>query len=144
MTVSISHILTDAGSSISTVIIHGNELKDRMMQGKCSFAGALQEILSFYDDYAVFVLNAMNNTSGADSFEQHTTASTVKAVENLVLARSRASKLSTEQSVHIYMYISSCLRMCIQWIETGKKIPAAILASHMVSAMPESLRPYLL
>ena len=122
----------------------GTSLLDRLKSGEISFRTLVLETLEFYSTHSIFLVNAVENTHGADSFIDRTVEKTVQGLMSCILEKEGLKEIPQQERVHLNMYAYACLETFYLWLRKQRDIPAAVMAEYVIEAMPVSLKKYIL
>ncbi|MBQ9048335.1 MAG: TetR/AcrR family transcriptional regulator [Solobacterium sp.] len=118
--------------------------RQKFESGEYSFRDVTVANLKYCDEHAVFMLNAISNTNGPDSYYVGSSESTIASAEEYIANRFGRDALTDTERTHLRMFVYACSGICVYWLSTEKKKTAEELADDIITAMPVSLHRYFL
>ena len=121
----------------------GEELMDDFERGEITFRQLTMRYLAFYAERADFMLNAMFNTTGLDSFWVNVSEHAIESFETFIRRKNRNKEISQMEKIHIRMFAYAITEIYAYWALHKMKIPKEELTEYIIAAMPQSLVKYL-
>ena len=100
--------------------------------------------LKFYEEYAPFMINILNNTHGADSFWRNSSDREIQGFERYITQHYGEEALSDEVKVHVRMFAYGCTEIASAWLQRPNRISPEVLTNYIISFVPQTLSQYLM
>ncbi|MBR1758008.1 MAG: TetR family transcriptional regulator [Lachnospiraceae bacterium] len=120
----------------------GDELLRGMENGEYNFREMTIRNLKFYAEHANFMMNALSNTHGKDSYRVASAENAIEMMEGFIKRHFWLREIPEKERVLLRMFIYASTEIYGYWVFEGMKIPVETLAAYIVSAMPVELRKY--
>lgn len=157
--ITVKQIVEQSGLSLKTfynhftdkyaLMIHIEEaaadrLLEKLKEGGYSFRDYLFEGVRLYNELKVFICNALENTSGQDSFERQHSRASYEAILRFVLRRNELNSIPEDIRFALRMYAFGLLEMFFEYTFRNKDMTAEVFVQYCEENMPERLKAYLL
>ena len=121
----------------------GDELIEKLENGEITPRELSIHNLEFYSNHTSFILNALHNTHGADSYRIKSAEDAIDVIEEFIKRKFGKSKLSMTEKQHLRLYVYGVSAICENWAETGAAISLEDMSDIIMDAMPDSLKKYI-
>ncbi|MCR4951920.1 MAG: TetR family transcriptional regulator [Solobacterium sp.] len=121
----------------------GSETYKQFIHGEIDLREFIYRCLNFYDEYARFMVNILNNTHGTDSFWRNSSDREIRGFERFIIQYYGEEALTDEIRVHIRMFAYGCTEIASAWLQKPNHISPEILTEYIISFVPDTLRKYL-
>lgn len=98
----------------------------------------------FYARHAHFMLNALQNTHGYDSYAKVSAKEGFYIIRNYICKKRKLSSLPNDITVYLKMYIFATVQIMEDWVSNHSQVPPEKMVEYFINGMPEPLKPYLL
>lgn len=120
----------------------GDKLLKKLEKGDYSFRDLAIENLRFYSKHASFMLNALENTHGQDSYWLRASENAIEVSEEYIKEHFSPDSLPEKEKLHLRMYVYAVTEACAYWASNDMSIPLEEMADYVIEAMPETIRKY--
>lgn len=120
----------------------GDELLKKLEKNDYSFRDFTIENLRFYSDHAAFMLNALENTQGQDSYWVRSSEYAIAALEKYIREHFSIKSLSEKERMHLRMFVYANTEAYAYWALNDMIIPLEKMADYIIEGMPETLKKY--
>lgn len=120
----------------------GDELLNKLERNDYSFYDLTIENLRFYADHASFMLNALENTYGQDSYWIQSSENAIEVFEEYIKRRFALDALPEKERMHLRMYVYAVTEAYAYWALNNMEIPMEKMADFVIEAMPETIKKY--
>ncbi len=122
----------------------GDDLIDKLERGEITLRELSILNLKFYSRHAAFMLNALHNTHGADSYRAKSSENAINVIEDFVIRRFGIKELSSIEKQHLRMYVYGITAICEYWAENGTITSPEEMSDIIMTAIPDTLKKYLM
>ena len=116
----------------------------KLEKNEYSFHELVMENLRFYANHVDFLLNAIKNTHGQDSYSSRISENGFYVIAEYIKKKHNIKELSEHIKIHLRMYSYASTGIYAYWANQGLQIPIETMAEYLESALPDSLKSYLL
>lgn len=121
----------------------GDELIDELEKGEITMRELSIRNLEFYASHASFMLNALSNTHGGDSYRMRSSENAINVLEAYIKRKFSLKELPSKERMQLRMYVYGTTEICAHWASNGISTPVETMSDVIMSALPESLKKYL-
>ena len=121
----------------------GNELVSQLENGEISLRELSIKNLEFFAAHASFMLNALHNTHGADSYRVKSSENAINVIEAYIKRHFNIKDLSKTEKQHLRLYVYGVSSVCEYWAENSLIASPEEMSDIILSAVPVSLKKYL-
>ena len=121
----------------------GDELIKKLENGEITTREMSIQNLDFYSRHASFMLNALENTHGVDSYRVMSSENAINVIEGYIKRHFNVKELSKTEKYHLRMFVYSVTQICEYWAANGTTIPTDEMSDIILQATPDSLKKYL-
>lgn len=118
----------------------GEELLDKLGKDGYTFRNLVSDHLDFYVDHMQFLLNALDNTSGHDSYRFNVANGFYKGLKNYIMKLCNISEIPDEVDFYLRMYAFGSTQSIEMWAREGMKVPKMRLEDYLIDCIPFKLR----
>lgn len=120
----------------------GDELLKKLEKKDYSFHDLTVENLRFYSAHASFMLNALENTHGQDSYWVRSSENAIKVLEEYIKKHFSLDSLSEKEKMHLRMFVYAGTEAYAYWALNDMTIPLEEMADFIMEGMPETIKKY--
>ena len=121
----------------------GDKMVEELHTTEYTFRRLTEDNLQFYADHATFILNALDNTSGMDSYLVQSSENAIAVLEKFILEKNALEELTVREKAHLRMWVYACSEIFAHWAREGVLVPIKEMADYILEAMPSSIQRYL-
>ena len=121
----------------------GDELMEQLENGKITLRELSIKNLEFYSEHSAFMLNALSNTHGGDSYRVMSSENAITVIEKYIKRKFSLKELSQKEKFHIRIYVYGITELCAHWAATGSSIPIEEMSDIIMEAAPDTIKNYL-
>lgn len=122
----------------------GNKIMEKLDKEQISFREVIIENAKFYLKYKNFMLNAIKNTSGQDSYALLSADNAYNIFRRYLLKKRNIEKLPADIDFYLKMYTCSNVMMYAYWVENMEETSVEEFADLILEGMPKKLSDYIL
>ncbi len=120
----------------------GDVLIEQIYNEEITYRELSLKNLKFYSEHCSFMLNALNNTHGRDSYRVQASEIAINSTVEYIKHKFDLDKLSDEEIMHIRMYIYGTTEACFEWAKQGLPLSIEKMSDYILNAMPVTLKKY--
>ena len=120
----------------------GDELMKKLGKNNYSFRDLTIENLRFYSEHASFMLNALGNTYGQDSYWIRSSENAIEVLEEYIKKHFSLNSLPEKEGMHLRMFVYAVTEAYAYWALNDMSIPMEEMADVVIEAMPETIKKY--
>lgn len=122
----------------------GDKIMEKLYKKQISLRELIIENAKFYLKYKDFMINAIKNTSGQDSYALMSADNAYKVFKEYLLKKRNIEELPEDINFYLKMYTCSNVMMYAYWVENMKDTSVEDFADLILEAMPKKLSQYIL
>ena len=108
-----------------------------------SFCEAIVDFLNYFADNRRFIINALKNTSGQNSFLCNVSQIHVTALRELICSTLGSKELPLRVETLLKLYVFGTVHLVCEWLIDKMPIPIEEFATVLAAGLPSELKQYL-
>lgn len=111
-------------------------------EGSLTLKELIAKNLEFYMEHASFMINAITNTYGSDSYWYKSVETVIDTMKDIIRKKFSVAELTYEEEIHINMYAYSFTELHYSFAKDGIRTSIDDAADIIISAMPRTIVKY--